>query len=84
MRKVIHHLKKQPERVRRHILHVSTIVAGVILISLWVYSLGTNISNPDTTAKVSNDLKPLNALRANIIEGYKSLNDPQTAAPEAQ
>ena len=75
MRKIIHHLKKQPERVRRHILHVSTIIAGMILISLWIYSLGTNISNPDTKAKVNDDLKPLNALKANIIEGYKSLNE---------
>jgi len=39
MKKIIHKIRQQPEEVRRHILHILTIVAGIILISLWVYSL---------------------------------------------
>ncbi|OGI94944.1 hypothetical protein A2917_01940 [Candidatus Nomurabacteria bacterium RIFCSPLOWO2_01_FULL_42_17] len=74
MRKIINNLRDQPEAVRRHILHVLTFVAGIILIILWIYSLGKNLSSPDTQAKINNDLKPLNALKANLIGGYNSLN----------
>jgi hypothetical protein len=75
MRKIIHHLRRQPEHVRRHVLHISTIIAGVILILLWVYSLGANFNNPDIEAKMSNDLEPLSALKDNIVGGYQSLSD---------
>lgn len=75
MKKIILNLKSQPEAVRRHILHVSTIVCAIILILLWMYSLGNNISNPDTQAKVGNELKPFSALKANIMDGYQSLSD---------
>ncbi|HEY4715418.1 hypothetical protein A2643_02835 [Candidatus Nomurabacteria bacterium RIFCSPHIGHO2_01_FULL_39_220] len=77
MKKIIHHLRSQSEEVRRHILHVSTVVLAVILVLLWIYSLGTSLTNPDTQAKISNDLKPFSALKANIVGGYRSLNEPQ-------
>ena len=54
-------------------------MAGIVLISLWVYSLGANLSSPDTEAKITNDLKPFSALKANLIGGYKSISEP---APE--
>jgi len=73
MRKIIHNLRKQPEHVRRNILHVTTIGFGIILAFLWVYSLGRNFSSPDTQAKVKNDLKPLSTLRGNLIDGYNSI-----------
>jgi len=74
MRKIIHHIRRQPEQVRRHILHVSTFIAGIILILLWIYSLGTSFSNPETEAKVNSDLKPFSALKDNLIGGYKSIS----------
>ncbi|OGI67865.1 hypothetical protein A2738_03220 [Candidatus Nomurabacteria bacterium RIFCSPHIGHO2_01_FULL_42_15] len=77
MKKIIHHLRSQPEEVRRHILHVSTIVAGIILVLLWIYSLGTSLSDPDKQAKTNNDLKPFSALKANLIGGYQSISDPE-------
>ncbi|MEI8174844.1 MAG: hypothetical protein WCG28_02740 [bacterium] len=40
---------------------------------LWVYSFGMNLSNPDTGIKMSNDLKPLSALKSNLIGGYNSI-----------
>ena len=43
MKKIIHHIRRQPEEVRRHILHILTIVAAIILLLLWVYSLGTSL-----------------------------------------
>ncbi|OGI93835.1 hypothetical protein A3A03_01670 [Candidatus Nomurabacteria bacterium RIFCSPLOWO2_01_FULL_40_18] len=78
MKKIIYNLRRQPEAVRRHILHVSTIVAGVILVLLWIYSLGTGLANPDTQTKINNDLKPLNALKANLIGGYQSITESKT------
>ncbi len=77
MRKIIHHLRRQPEEVRRHILHVLTICFGVILLLLWIYSLGSSFSNPDTQAKINNDLKPFSALKDGLVGGYKSMSESQ-------
>jgi hypothetical protein len=76
MSKIIHRIRRQPEEVRRHILHIVTIVAAVILILLWIYSLGTRFANPNTEAKMSNDLKPFSALKDNIVGGYNSITNP--------
>jgi hypothetical protein len=75
MKKIIHHMRNQPEEVRRHILHVLTVVAGCILLFLWVYSLGATFSSPDTQAKINNDLKPFSALKSNLIEGYQDISN---------
>ena len=77
MKKVIYNLRNQPEKIRRRILHISTVAFAIILILLWIYSLGTSLTNPDTATKVNNDLKPLNTLKANIISGYQSFRGPQ-------
>lgn len=75
MRKIIHHLRRQPEELRRHILHILTICFGIVLLSLWVYSLGTNFSNPETQAKIEDDLSPLSALKGNLLGGYQSISE---------
>ncbi len=77
MKKIIHHLRRQPEGVRRHILHVSTIIFGVVLLSLWIYSLGTSLTNPEAKKEISDDLKPFSALKDNLIGGYKSISGSQ-------
>lgn len=74
MKKLIHHIRKQPEHIKRHILHVSTIVCAVVLVLLWIYSLGTTLTNSDTQAKMNKDLQPLSALKDNMIGGYNSLS----------
>lgn len=75
MRRIIHHVRRQPEHIRRHILHILTIFLGIILILLWIYSLGMNLTNPDTKLKAGNDLKPLSALKDNLTNGYYSISD---------
>ncbi|MFA6076495.1 MAG: hypothetical protein WC735_00260 [Candidatus Paceibacterota bacterium] len=82
MKRIIHHIRRQPEKVRIHILHVSTVVCAIILLFLWVYSLGTSLASPDTQVKVSNDLKPFSALRDNLIGGYKSISESDKAITE--
>lgn len=66
MKKILHHIRRQSEETRRHILHLLTIVFGFLLLSLWVYSLGTNLSNEDTQAKIGEGFKPFTVLKDNI------------------
>ena len=75
MEKIIHNIRRQPEEVRRHILHVLTVVFAFILLSLWVYSLGTSFTDENTQAKVNDGFKPLSALKDNLIGGYKSISE---------
>ena len=82
MRKIIYHLRKQPEQTRRHILHVLTVVAAVFLLFVWVYSLGKNLTSPNTQVKVNNDLKVFSALKDNLVGGYANIVDPNLNASQ--
>lgn len=66
MKKIIHYIRRQPEETRRHILHLLTIIAAIVLLTLWVYSLGTNLSNKDTQIKIKQGLEPFSVLKNNI------------------
>lgn len=68
MKKIIHRLRRQPEEVRRHVLHITIFAVAVIMILLWVYSLGKSLSNPDTQVKMQQDLQPFNTLKDNLIK----------------
>ncbi len=79
MDKVIHNIRKvrrQPEHVKRHILHVLTFVCGIILVMLWIYSLGTTLTDQNTQEKIGDDVKPFSALKDNIVGGYNTLSSP--------
>lgn len=67
MKKIINHLRNQPEEARRHILHVITFGFGIILIILWVYSLGTTITSKETKTQIKQDLKPFTMLKDSIV-----------------
>ena len=84
MQNVIHNIRNQPERTKRHILHATVLFCGFILALLWVYSLGTNFSNPETQAKLGDDLKPISALKANLIDGYYSITGPSGSSQSQQ
>ena len=75
MKKIIHNLRQQPEEIRRHVLHLITFVFIVIMVTLWVFSLGGKLSSPDTKEKIKQDLQPFNSLRANLIDGYQGVSD---------
>ncbi len=72
MRKIIHHLRRQPEEVRRHVLHLATGIFAFILLALWVYSLGVGWHQEDTEAT---NADTFSGLKANIIDGYNQ-DDP--------
>jgi hypothetical protein len=82
MKKMIHHIRRQPEHVRRHILNIVIVVFAAILIMLWIYSLGTTLANPDTQAKMSQDLKPFSAIKNNMVGGYNMLSSPNAAVQQ--
>ena len=73
MKKIIHHVRKQPEHIKRHILNVAIIVCAVVLFMFWVYSLGTTLTDTDAQAKMSQDLKPFSILKDNVTEQYNSI-----------
>lgn len=75
MRKIIHHLRKQPEQVRRHIANICMIVVLVVLIFLWVFSLDRSFSDSDFKVKVQQDLQPFSVLKDNITDGYQNISD---------
>lgn len=84
MKKIIHHIRKQPEEVKRQILHILTFAAAVVLVLLWIYSLGTNLTSPETQSKMERDLKPFSALKDNIIDGYNSISEPNLSTEQTQ
>ncbi|MFA5095093.1 MAG: hypothetical protein WC447_00290 [Candidatus Paceibacterota bacterium] len=72
MKKIIHHLRRQPEEVRRHVLHITIFVVAIIMIMLWIFSLGRSLSNSDTQTKIKQDLQPFSILKDNLVSGYNS------------
>lgn len=74
MKKLIHHLRRQSEQTRRHMLHVLVIMCAVVLVILWIFSLGRNITNPETKIKLGQDLAPFGTLKANTIDGYQIIS----------
>lgn len=75
--KIIHRLRRQPEEVRRHILHITIFAVAIIMVMLWVFSLGRSLANPDTQVKIKQDLQPFSVLKDNIVDGYKNTTDTQ-------
>jgi hypothetical protein len=75
MKNIIHNIRKQPEEIRRHILHILTGVFAVLLLALWFYSLGASLTSPDTQAGISQDLKPFSAVKDNMVNGYNDMTN---------
>ena len=82
IRQVVDNLKQKPEHVRRHILHVTTLGAGILLLALWVVSLGSTLSDESTQVRIGDELKPLSALKDNLVGGYISITEPKIEAEE--
>ena len=83
MKNVIENIRKQPEEIRRHILHLFTVIFAVILIFLWVYSLGSSFTSVTSQAGISQDLKPFSALKDNMENGYNDLSQPSSSTTDS-
>jgi hypothetical protein len=69
MKKIIYHLIRQPEEVRRHVLHIIIFILAIVMITLWIFSLSKNLSDKDTQIKMKQDLQPFSELKDNIVNG---------------
>lgn len=78
MRKIIHNLRQKPEATKVRIIHLTVLVAGVLLVSAWLWSIGGIVTSPGTAnvldgaTELSDALRPIDALKDNFVEGYKS------------
>lgn len=75
MKKIIHHLRRQPEETRRHILRITMLILTVIIIMFWIFSLGKNFSSSETQTKIKQDLQPFSVLKDDIVSGYQDASD---------
>ena len=75
MRKIIQSLRQQPEHVRQQIVYIITFACAIILILLWVLSLGKTISSKDTATAIKSDLAPFTVLKDNLVGGYQSVSN---------
>jgi hypothetical protein len=72
IQKAIHHLRQQPEHNKRQILHGVTIIAGLVLIVLWTWSLGSSLSSAELREKFKKDLEPFAGLKNDVVGEYQS------------
>lgn len=68
MKRVIHHIRKQPEHVKRHILHIMIVICAVVLFSFWIFSLGKTFSDSGAQLQMKQDLKPFSLIKDNITQ----------------
>ena len=47
-------------------------ILAIIMVMLWVFSLGKNLANPDTKTKIKQDLEPFSVLKDNIVDGVSN------------
>lgn len=66
MKNFIYNIRRQPEEIKRHILHVLVAVAGVLLLSVWVYSLGGSLSDTVSEENIKKNVEPLSVLKNNL------------------
>lgn len=81
MRKIIENLRQQPEAVRHQVVHLTVAGAGIILIALWLVSLGGTIKNAENKGtELSEGLKPFSVLSENLADGYQSFGSDMNAS----
>ncbi len=66
MKQIIHKMRSQPEEIKRHILHVCVVVAGVLLLSIWVHSLGSSFNSSVAQEDIKKNIQPLSVLKNNL------------------
>jgi hypothetical protein len=73
MRRIIHHLRGLSDKQKRDVLHFSTLIFAILLVLIWVYTLGHSFSDVDTKIKIQDSLEPFNNLKDNIVNEYNNL-----------
>lgn len=73
MRKIIHKLRSKPEKERREMLHLFIIIATIVMLILWGFSLEKNFNNQETKRRLKEDVKPFKVLKDNMVDGYNTI-----------
>lgn len=66
MQKIIHKIRSQSDRNKRHILNVSMLLSMALLLSLWVHSLGGTIGGQEVKTDIAKNIEPLSVLKSNL------------------
>lgn len=75
IKKIVHHLRSQPEEERRHILHIFTFIGAIFMIVLWTFTLGQTLAIEDTKTKIKEDVKPLSNFTNNLSDSLNEIED---------
>jgi amino acid permease len=74
MKKIINNLRNRSEEERRHILNIVSLICGIILFIIWIYSLGATIFNNQTQQEIKKDFEPFKMLKDSILDDSYNKN----------
>ncbi len=74
MLNIIENLKKEPEHVRKKILHFVLIIFAIILILLWGLILKSRFSSQEFNDSLKEDTKPFNTLTDGLSNNLNTEN----------
>jgi hypothetical protein len=70
------HLRSQSEETRRHILTMSMVVVGAILVLVWIATLGAFSAAPVQTAEETpTGVKPFDLVQTNFENAWQTVSD---------
>lgn len=71
---IIENLKKEPEHVRKKILHSVLIIFAIILILIWGVILKFRFTSSDVSTGLKEDTKPFNVLTEDLSNNLTTGN----------
>lgn len=77
-------LREKPEDVRRQILAGSLTVCMVLVVGIWVYSIGARFGSGEVAMQTKEDVKPLNLFTGELKNVYSGLTASAANSNEAQ
>lgn len=75
MQETIQKLREKPESVKRNILHLIVLVAGILLVLLWVFTLNRNINDDDVRDGMASDIDAFSPLTDDLVDGYSQIGN---------
>lgn len=70
MKKIIHHIRKQPDHVKSRYVIVFAVVATVIIVGVWMLTMRM-IEQNDDTIKTESPFKMVTSIFSNVISETK-------------
>ncbi|HWA32354.1 MAG TPA: hypothetical protein VG694_02805 [Candidatus Paceibacterota bacterium] len=76
MKKIIHHIRKQPEHIRVKILYILTGISLLLLFVAWAHSFGVNVQQTAKSEKqLGENISPFAVLKDSAVSGFNSLKN---------